>query len=453
MLKQRIQVIRSLQSVKHDCLIALDSLLKCIVVTLPLDGPATYDGSIRRKSDSALPSTSLLGSIAHNTKRISQMGTVEMIRSESAPCATMCDVRRALSSQQQVFSLLDRSKEYHLCYALAALLCNVYRVLELASAENDDDDEEEHATTNVYQRLREKMWAFRRDQQFPRMSELWTEMDQLMDAVYCLGYERCHAPPAYTDLDEEEYIPPPPPYVSEKTQYDLDNLFAAIDRLSHVAPRLNNQRVDMTERQANELAAASIGKIVDRLSLGRMNDQRATLPKCKDAMLRDLIVQICHVASRSFDNQRVSLDTRLQKKIDAASMHGLFDRMDRGRMADQEWKSPDERLFREMSGMVDSLVKSLHRPRFSKQRFQMTANKERDMFMSDLFSKVDRLEGRRLENQDAYIRPLSAMPSPPPSPRTLEDDEEIFELFDHMAQLQLTNQRAIYRGPSVKSSA
>ncbi|KAI9496369.1 hypothetical protein BDB00DRAFT_808586 [Zychaea mexicana] len=139
-----------------------------------------------------------------------------------------------------------------------------------------------------------------------------------------------------------------------------------------------------------------------------------------------------------------------------ASMHGLFDRMDRGRMADQEWtkKTPDER-FREMSGMMDTLVKSLHRPRFSKQRFQMTATKERNMFMSDLFSKVDKMEGRRLDNQDAQIRPRSRsptgmMPSPPPSPRILEEEEkeqDIFDLFDHMARSQFSNQRAVYRGP------
>ena len=254
-----------------------------------------------------------------------------MMRSESAPCETMRQVQQALFSQQQVFSLLDRSKEYQLCHALAALLCNVYRVLELASTEEFSDNYSGDVTTaNVYQRLRERMHALRRDQQLPRMSELWIEMDQLMDAVYCLGYERYHAPPAYTDSDEEEYYAPPPAY--EKTQYDLDNLFSAIERLSRVSPRLNNQRVDMTERQANELAAASIGKVVDRLSLGRMNDQRATLHKSKDVMLRDLIAQICQAASRSFDSQR---DGRTQKKIDSASMHGLFDRMDRGRMVDQ----------------------------------------------------------------------------------------------------------------------
>ncbi|KAI9278461.1 hypothetical protein BDA99DRAFT_492219 [Phascolomyces articulosus] len=439
-----------------------------------------------------------------------------MVRSESAPLdmTIMSDVRRVLHSQQQVFSLLDRSKEYHLCYALAALLCNVYRVLELTTSDDDTSSTtSSHATlsnddNNVYQRLREKVSAFRaRDMiatpstTFPssflpssvstpstnadELTELWQEMDQLMDAVYCLGYEKCYAPPAYHTRDEEEEDDIndelPPPYVSEKTQNDLDNLLSAIDRLSQVAPQLNNQRVDMTERQANELTAASIGKIVERLALGRMNDQRATLPTIlntsasthtkhnKDIMLRHLIVQICHTTSKSLDHQRVSLDSKPQKKINVASMHGLFDRLDRGRMADQEWKSPpDERLFREMSGMMDTVVKSLHRPRFSKQRFQMTATKERNMFISDLLHKVDKLEGRRMENQDASIRQRhrhpsttytsssssssSSIPSPPLTPRNIEEDEEIFDLFDHMAKSQFSNQRAVYRGPVTTTS-
>ena len=318
-----------------------------------------------------------MGSIAHSTQRISQLGTttstITMARSESVPLdMTMSDVRRILYSQQQVFSLLDRSKEYHLCYGLAALLCNVYRVLEFTSSdieqENDLDSKNEEKdyydddvvdnknnnnNNNVYQRLREKVSIFRnRDivtittQSTDELTDLWYEMDQLMDAVYCLGYEKCYAPPAYHTRDEEEEeeeeLSPPPPYVSEKTQLDLDHLFSAIDRLSRVAPRLNNQRVDMTERQANELAAASIGKIVDRLSLGRMNDQRATLPITttnlkpnKDKMLRDLIIQICHTTSRSLNNQRVSLDSRLQRKMDHVSMHGVLDRLERGRMVDQ----------------------------------------------------------------------------------------------------------------------
>ena len=110
--------------------------------------------------------------------------------------------------------------------------------------------------------------------------------------------------------------------------------------------------------------------------------------------------------------------------------------------------------------MMDNVVKSLSRPRFSKQRFQMTSTKERNMFMSDLFHKVDKLEGRRMENQDACIRKRcptnmnTIVPvSPPLTPtNNIEEDEEIFDLFDHMAKLQLSDQRAVYKGPTITST-
>ncbi|KAG2220493.1 hypothetical protein INT45_011497 [Circinella minor] len=419
-----------------------------------------------------------MDSIVHSTQQINQLGTTKIQRSESIieedePLDTMTisDIRQILYSQQHIFSLLNQSKEYHLCYALAALLCNIYQILEYISnnteQENDfinkEHDDNDNNNNNVYQRLREKVSFFRNHDIVTiattedEFIDLWYEMDQLLNVVYCLGYEKWDAPPAYHTRDEEEEEEEeelsPPPYISEKKQLDLDQLFSTLDRLSQAAPQLNNQRVDITERQANELTAASIGKIIDRLSSSRMNNQRATLPTIttnlkqpnKDIILDDLIFQVCHTTLKSFNNQRDSLDSRLQRKVNHVTIHGLLDRLDRGRMVDQEWKpSSAERLSKEMSTMMDHVVKSSYRPRFSKQRFQMTNTKERHMYMSDLLYKVNKSEERRMENQDAFIRPNNI--------KEEEEEEEIFDLFDHMAKLQLSNQRAVYKGPNTLTS-
>ncbi|KAL0085676.1 hypothetical protein J3Q64DRAFT_1744631 [Phycomyces blakesleeanus] len=159
---------------------------------------------------------------------------------------------------------------------------------------------------------------------------------------------RSNPPPAYNDLPPTEE---PPSYPSgemrntpreknkssplgEKTQRELDNLLEAIDRLSSVAPRLNNQRVTLTERQANELAMATVSKAVERLSRGRLDDQRAHLPQRHD-LLKNLIHQINKSAARTLDNQRVHMGDALQKRIEVAKVTGVLNRMDRGRLTNQ----------------------------------------------------------------------------------------------------------------------
>ena len=83
--------------------------------------------------------------------------------------------------------------------------------------------------------------------------------------------------------------------------------------------------------------------------------------------------------------------------------------------------------------MTDLLVKSLHRPCFNKQRYQLTADKERDLFMNGLFNKVDRLEGRRLSNQDAEQ----------PKNR-LDELDQILNHICHSKRAQFENQRATF---------
>ncbi|KAK4510564.1 uncharacterized protein ATC70_004995 [Mucor velutinosus] len=483
-------VVESLQSVKHICLCVLDLLLLQIVRNL-------HSKHARRLSDPSAATEppphqpkNLLGSITQNTNLLQELSSTSMARSKSSPPATsISDVYRILDAHpQRQFNAQD----YTLSCSLAALLNDVYRLLELNSSqqqqelvktEQEDDvnllQQELHDQVSVFQRKRaEGIMSIDEADASQEMIMLWDEMDHLMNIVCKLAVQQQQQqqqdPPAYNahhetfsttkdalhadDDDEHDstpFTPPPPAYHSitphgfsikeEKTGEpatgsagDLDQLLDAIDRLSHVAPRLNNQRVDLTEKQVKELAAATLGKTVQRLSRGRMEDQRAPLPKHQ--VLQDLVQQIQKSASRSLDNQRVALNADQRKKMEFASIHGVLKRLDKGRYADQDWISHEEHLINDLRHTTDLLVKSLDRPAYHRQRFSLSAAKERTLFMSGLFNKVESLEGCRLVNQDAELSSKAAGGA-------ADDNEDLQQLLNNIyksTKPQLDNQRASF---------
>lgn len=364
------EVVQSLQSVKHICLNVLDLLLLQIVKDLPRGHHQ------RRLSDQSIGATvatagaeDLLGSITQNTNILQ---STSMIRSKSSPPAiaatSIADVYRILDKHQPLNSI--DNQDYTLCCSLAALLNDVYRLLELNSVhqqQHQQPQQEERETFSdsndvsaLQQQLHDKVSNFqlKRAQGIMTMDEadasqemimIWDEMDHLMNIVTGLAkppnYADLHAPPAYEslvieqehiDLQEKDMKKDSTGTTTTAPINDLDKLLSAIDRLSHVAPRLNDQRVDMNEKQIKELAAATLGRTVERLSRGRMEDQRAPLPlKTKQEVLQDLIQQIHKSASRSLDNQRVSITMSQQRKMDIASIRGIIDKLDKGRYTDQ----------------------------------------------------------------------------------------------------------------------
>lgn len=365
-----MEVVQSLQSVKHICLNVLDVLLLQIVKELPRNHQ-------RRLSDSSCHgnSNSVLGSITQNTNLLQELSTVTtttMTRSRSSPPATsISDVHRILDSNQQHHQNNGiNNQDYTLCCSLAALLNDVYRLLELNSTQHQEEEitiNSENDVSLLQQQLHDKVSTFQRkreagimtiDDASEEMKVIWDEMNHLMNIVSGLIINH---PPAYIDTlsteqqkEKEQEEESPPAYESLQhdkkfaiiedkklpttttTGHDLDTLLSAIDRLSHVAPRLNNQRVDLNERQVKELAAATLGKTVERLSRGRMEDQRAPLPlKTRQEVLQDLIQQIRKSASRSLDNQRVSLNTNQKRNMEFASIHGIMNKLDKGRYTDQ----------------------------------------------------------------------------------------------------------------------
>ncbi|KAL7317958.1 hypothetical protein PS15m_004246 [Mucor circinelloides] len=477
-------VVESLQSVKHICLCVLDLLLLQIVKNLP-------SKHVRRLSDPPQQPKNLLGSITQNTNLLQELSSTSMTRSKSSPPATsISDVYRILDAHpQRQFNAQD----YTLACSLAALLNDVYRLLELNSTQQQDllKTEQEEDVNLLQQELHDQVSIFQRKRAAGIMSidetdasqemiMLWDEMDHLMNIVCKLAVQQQQQqqqqePPAYDEMllttkdaihaddeqDDASFTPPPPAYdaitphgfiLKEKktaettttttaSAGDLDQLLDAIDRLSHVAPRLNNQRVDLTEKQVKELAAATLGKTVQRLSRGRMEDQRAPLPKHQ--VLQDLVQQIQKSASRSLDNQRVALNVEQRKNMDFASIHGVLKRLDRGRFADQDWISHEEHLINDLTHTTDLLVKSLNRPAYNRQRFSLSAAKERTLFMSGLFNKVESLEGYRLVNQDAELSCKTAAAAA----ATADENEDLQQLLNNIyksTKPQLDNQRASF---------
>ncbi|KAI8334881.1 hypothetical protein BD560DRAFT_414336 [Blakeslea trispora] len=395
--------------------------------------------------------TSLLGSITQHTSVLQEFSH-GMSRSQSTPPpALMSDVYRILDSH----SANHTHQNYTLSCSIAALLNDIYRLLELNSTQQTEEDRLVPTTDDIsflQQELHDKVSTFQHERAqgilsmierdaSQEMIMLWDEMDHLMNIVSKLAIHV--APPAYNESDRvsEKVKEKLPTYDSAmETTHDLDQLLDAIDRLSHTAPRLNNQRVCLTDTQIKELAAATLSKNIERLSRGRLENQCAPLPvKTKQQVLQDLVLQIQTSASRSLDNQRVVLSAQKQRHIELASIHGLVSRLEKTRYKDQDWISHEEMLLEDLSRTTDLLVKSLNRPAYNRQRYSLPATKERNMFMSSLFSRVQQLEKQRFVNQDAEFTPSSS--------RTLEDKRDFDQLLNQIydsAKPQLDNQRASF---------
>lgn len=148
--------------------------------------------------------------------------------------------------------------------------------------------------------------------------------------------------PIYTDeqmAGTEALLPPSYPEEkpvsrnkNEKLQLDLDNLSDAIERLHAVSPQLSNQRVASTavldRSKIREGRLEKLSTAIERLSKGRLEDQRAVLPvlepmsaKSKETKrlkeLDNLWDSIGKANDRRMVDQRVALSPRKQGKMPA----------------------------------------------------------------------------------------------------------------------------------------
>ncbi|KAF9358309.1 hypothetical protein BGX26_002053 [Mortierella sp. AD094] len=214
----------------------------------------------------------------------------------------------------------------------------------------------------------------------------------------------------------------------EKTRFDLNNVMSAIERLSKVAPRLDNQRVQLTASQRRQMAQASVAHTIERLSkdrwdnsIGEVQKTRASssvssvaaaresaeqqkLASEKKRDLNKLVNQIVESAAKAtnYATQRAEFSPRQQWKLEGARVGSKIERGERLRMSDQDWQSPESVLLKDMTRLTNALYQqSSTTQAFATQRFTLTEDKERNMALQGIISKIERVSGRRMENQDA----------------------------------------------------
>ncbi|KAF9437125.1 hypothetical protein BGZ76_001906 [Entomortierella beljakovae] len=207
----------------------------------------------------------------------------------------------------------------------------------------------------------------------------------------------------------------------EKTRFDLSNVMSAIERLSKVAPRLDNQRVQLTTSQKRQLAQASVAHTIERLSddhglsspsLSSVSAQQKQrqLASEKNRDLNKLVNQIVESAAKatSYATQRAEFSPRQQWKLEGARVGSKIERSERLRMSDQDWQSPENVLLKDMTRLTNALYQqSASSKAFATQRYTLTEDKARNMALQGIISKIERVSGRRLNNQDALPPNLS----------------------------------------------
>ncbi|KAK4047032.1 hypothetical protein OIO90_006353 [Microbotryomycetes sp. JL221] len=168
-------------------------------------------------------------------------------------------------------------------------------------------------------------------------------------------------PPAYqddieslrsNDIDNKTVYVQQDPYktASEKMRRDLDSVSRAIERLYVVSPQLGNQRVEPDRRQMRERQLAKLGNAIERLSKGRLEDQRATpglgddeaeararirLRRIHNDALDHLVDQIDRAAARTLADQRVELKGKQRDVLNTLTIRNDFQPLSDAREAER----------------------------------------------------------------------------------------------------------------------
>ncbi|BGP16007.1 hypothetical protein JCM10213v2_004000 [Rhodosporidiobolus nylandii] len=126
---------------------------------------------------------------------------------------------------------------------------------------------------------------------------------------------------------------------TEKMQRDLDNVTSALERLYVVAPQLANQRVEPDRRKQRERQLAKLGNAIERLSKGRLEDQRAVANplvdeepeshakrrKREQEALDRLLDQVDKAASRTLADQRAELNGKRKEGLNSETANPDFE--------------------------------------------------------------------------------------------------------------------------------
>ncbi|SCV74265.1 BQ2448_6697 [Microbotryum intermedium] len=182
------------------------------------------------------------------------------------------------------------------------------------------------------------------------------------------SYFADHVPNSRTELGADRESAPLTHQIShrgnEKMQRELDSVSHAIERLYAVSPQLANQRVEPDRRAVRERQLAKLGNAIERLSKGRLDDQRAVSvaladedpgekaarnQRIQEVMLDKLIDQINRAASRTLTDQRADVNGGKHREFvrssspfvlsdpgEAARREFILEHTGKGRLASQD---------------------------------------------------------------------------------------------------------------------
>lgn len=136
----------------------------------------------------------------------------------------------------------------------------------------------------------------------------------------------------------------------EKTRFDLNNVMGAIERLSRVTPRMDNQRVQMSPTQKKQMAQANVSSTIDQISRYQWGERAGsssssavrrqtadvdTIPAEKSRDLNKLMNQIAESAKAGLTTQRAEFSPRQQWKLEGARIGDKIERGEKMRLKDQ----------------------------------------------------------------------------------------------------------------------
>ncbi|RKP02866.1 hypothetical protein CXG81DRAFT_24466 [Caulochytrium protostelioides] len=198
--------------------------------------------------------------------------------------------------------------------------------------------------------------------------------------------------------DADDDTAPATGRATRRSDYDLDVVLEAIDRVAVLAPRLVDQSVALTERQERMMAIGAITRVLDRMNRhqGAFADQRASPPRM--ANVNDLMDKIVR-AGRQYADQRVTLTVAQQDRLDTSRLGALIDRADRLRYTNQESLSRQDRFLAEITRLAHAAGEPR---RMNDQRFTITPQKEREMFLGGIANQLARMGERRMDAQCAH---------------------------------------------------
>lgn len=210
------------------------------------------------------------------------------------------------------------------------------------------------------------------------------------------------------------------------TVEDIDRVLRAMDRLSNVVPQLDNQRVVITASKEKAFNMASAFSAIERLSKGRLETQRAGNKRMEQD---DLASKVTAANARDLSNQRVILDDAKAKKMVVAReftrLNAVLERLSKNRMANQDWQSPAQLRETSLDSLRTELIRLSNRYNGPIQHFELSPRKEREMFMNSVITRVDKLNERRLANQD----------SDGPKARMEKKFQEVDQMMDRMQRM------------------